>query len=45
VFIAGVNDTGNKLFTRVNNIAGVVDAGDETFATISTRQHHKVIIK
>ncbi len=36
VFVAGVNDTGNKLLTRVNNIAGVVDAGNETFATILT---------
>jgi hypothetical protein len=45
VFIAGVNDTSNKLFTRVNNIA-VVDslAMKQLQQYISTGQHLKVNI-
>ncbi len=45
VFLAGVNDTANKLFTCVNHIAGVVDTGNKTVATLSPCQHLKVNIK
>jgi hypothetical protein len=46
MFIAGVNDTGEKLFSGVNDtgekfIAGVVDTGDKFLIVDSVRNNQK----